>query len=103
VNKSKISIDKDRIRRKKSEDTEEEESKKIEVSAGAIERIIDLAFNPSREKIREVTSVDRIQARLLPQLDIVDIMWEYTIEVAAYRQSPAVAKVNTGDEPEECH
>jgi len=92
VNKSKISIDKDRIRRKKPESTEEEEPKKIEVSAGAIERIIDLAFNPSREKIREVTSVDRIQARLLPQLDIVDIMWEYTIEVAAYRQSPALYK-----------
>jgi len=84
--KSKISIDKDRIRRKKPEDTEEEETKKVEVSAGAIERIIDLAFNPSREKIREVTSVDRMQARLLPQLDIIDTMWQYAIEVAAYRQ-----------------
>jgi len=93
VNKdSKISIDKDRIRRKKPEDTEEKEPKKVEVSAGAIERIIDLAFNPSREKIREVTSVDRIQARLLPQLDIVDIMWQYAIETAAYRQSPALFK-----------
>jgi len=92
VNKSRISIDKDRIRRKKSEDTEEEEPKKIEVSAGAVNRVIDLAFNPSREKIREMTSVDRMQARLLPQLDIVDIMWEYAIEVAAYRQSPVLYK-----------
>jgi len=90
--KDKINIDKDRIRRKKPEDTEEEETKKVEVSAGAIERIIDLAFNPSREKIREVTSVDRMQARLLPQLDIVDTIWQYAIEIAAYRQDAVLYK-----------
>jgi len=84
--KGKIKIDKDRIQRKKLAGEEEEETRKVEVSAGAIERIIDLAFNPSREKIREVTSVDRVQARLLPQLDIIDLMWQYAIEVAAYRQ-----------------
>lgn len=81
--------DKDRLHEKKTGDAkgeEVEEKKEIEVTAGAIERIIDLAFNPSREKIREVTSVDRMQARLLPQLDVVDLMWQYVIEVAAYRQ-----------------
>lgn len=68
--------------------TEEEDKKEpVPVSAGAIDKIIDLAFNPSREKIREVTSVDRMQGRLLPQLDIVDLMWQHTIEIAEYRQN----------------
>lgn len=82
----KININKNDIRRKKREEEEEKEGAPPPVSAGAIERIIDLAFNPSREKIREVTSVDRMQGRLLPQLDLVDTMWEYAIEVAAFRQ-----------------
>lgn len=56
------------------------------VSAGAIDRVLDFTFNPSREKIREVTYIDRIQARLLPQLDIVDVMWQYVFEVALFRQ-----------------
>ncbi len=87
IKKDKIDIDKDSIRRKKPDDAKEEgEEKPLEVTAGVIDRIVDLAFNPSREKIREVTSVDRIQARLLPQLDVIDLMWQHTIEIAAYRQ-----------------
>jgi len=56
------------------------------VSAGPVERVIELAFNPTREKIREVTIIDRFQARLLPQLDIISQQWQYCIEVATYRQ-----------------
>lgn len=59
------------------------------VSAGVIDRVVDLAFNPSRDKIREVTVVDRLQGRLLPQLDVLDMTWQYIIEVAVYRQDPA--------------
>lgn len=57
------------------------------VSAGAIDRVIDLAFNPSRDKIREVTIIDRMQGRLLPLLDLIDMMWNYTIEIATFRQN----------------
>ena len=62
------------------------EPRPVPVSAGAIDRVVDLAFNPSRDKIREVTSVDRVQGRLLPQLDIVDVMWQHIIEIALFRQ-----------------
>lgn len=91
---NKLNLDKSSIRRKKNNNNEEEEElqKSLPVTAGAIERIIDLAFNPSREKIREVTSVDRTQGKLLPQLDMIDTMWEYAIEVAAYRQDAAYYK-----------
>lgn len=60
------------------------------VSAGPIDKVIDLAFNPSRDKIREVTSIDRIQGRLLPQLDIIDMMWQYIVEISAFRQDADV-------------
>lgn len=56
------------------------------VSAGPIDRVMEFAFNPSREKIREVTSIDRIQGRLLPQLDIIDLVWQYFIDIALYRE-----------------
>ena len=55
------------------------------VSAGPVDKVIELAFNPTREKIREVTIVDRMQGRLFPQLDMVNMMFHYCIEIAQYR------------------
>lgn len=73
----------------KREKTEEE--KKIDdtdqsVAAGPIDKVIDYAFNPTREKIREVTVIDRVQGRLFPQLDMLNTMRLYCMEVAFYRQ-----------------
>ena len=56
------------------------------VSAGPVDRVIELAFNPSREMIPGVTIIDRLQGRLLPQLSLVAMQWQYAIEVATYRQ-----------------
>ena len=56
------------------------------VSAGPVDRVIELAFNPTREKIPEVTIIDRLQGRLLPQLTLIARQWQLTIEIAAYRQ-----------------
>jgi len=58
------------------------------VSAGPIERVIELTFNPSRDKIREMTVVDRMQGRLFPQLDMINAGRGYILEIAAYRQNP---------------
>ena len=66
-----------------------DEKEEVKVTAGVIERVVDLAFNATRDKIREVTSIDRIQARLLPQLDIIGLAWGYCIEVAMFRQDAA--------------
>lgn len=57
------------------------------VSAGAVEKALDLAFNPTREKIREVTIIDRMQGRLLPQLDVVNTSVEYVLKIAFYRKA----------------
>jgi hypothetical protein len=70
------------------------------VSAGPIDRVIELAFNPSREKIREVTIIDRMQGRLFPILDTTDALFLDCIKVAAYRQSPKnYAKVFNEEQP----
>jgi len=58
------------------------------VTAGSIDKVIDLAFNPTRDKIREVTIIDRMQGRLLPQLDMLSSLMDYVMEVAEYRESP---------------
>lgn len=66
------------------------------VSAGPVDRVIELAFNPTRDKIREVTIIDRMQGRLLPQLDLIMIAWQNIIEVATYRQDSAKYKAIYG-------
>ena len=74
------------MKRSKSGKPDPDVDEEIKVSAGAIDKVIDYAFNPSREKIREMTIIDRMQARLLPQLDLISLQWQYTIEIAIYRQ-----------------
>ncbi len=67
---------------------EEKEPKQPAITAGTIDKLVDLGFNPSREKIREVTIIDRLQGRLLPILDLVNTGQPYILEIALYRQSP---------------
>ncbi len=83
----KIILDPKKLKREKpTEDKVSVEETETKVSAGAIDKVVDYAFNPSREKIREMTVIDRLQARLLPQLDIISLQWEHTLEIAIYRQ-----------------
>jgi hypothetical protein len=87
----------------KRTNTEHQEPIKVEETSplptqGSIDRIIDLTFNPSRDKIREVTMIDRMQGRLLPQLDIINLVWQYIVEIAAYRQDAANYKTTFNKE-----
>lgn len=83
----KIRISPEKIKRNKPVGEKVESTPPpVSVSAGAIDKVIDYAFNPTREKIREMTIIDRLQARLLPQLDLISLQWQYTIEIALYRQ-----------------
>lgn len=77
-----------KLKRKKiaGEDEEHTEEEPTDVSAGVVGKVIDLAFNPSREKIREVTIVDRMQGRLFPLLDVVNKGQQHILEIALYRQ-----------------
>ncbi len=61
----------------------------VDVSQGPVGRVIELTFNPTREKIREVTVVDRMQGRWFPQLDMINTMRKYCLEIAYYRENKA--------------
>ena len=82
------SLDPSQLKRSKKAGDKEKKPNVSPVSAGAIERVIDYAFNPTAEKIREVTSIDRRQGRLLPRLDVEDTSWQHMFQVASYRQDP---------------
>lgn len=78
------------------EDEKEDEGgqEEVSVSAGPVDKVIELAFNPSREKIREVTVIDRIQGRLFPLLDVINLGRQYVLEIALYRQDEEEYKKN---------
>ena len=71
---------------------EEEDAVEEAVSAGRIDKLTDLAFNPTKEKIREMTIIDRVQGRLLPLVDLIDYMRHDCIERAYYRQNSELYK-----------
>ncbi len=58
------------------------------VSSPIGKSVVDLAYNPSNDKLREFTIIDSTQARLLPLLDTVNHMFQYVLEVAQYRYDP---------------
>src|SRR3989304_8806107 len=80
------SVDPTLLRRVRPAKVEDSKPEPPPLTSGAIDKIVDLALNPSRETIRGFTNIDRIQGKLLPQLDIIDLVWQYIIEIAAYRQ-----------------
>ena len=58
------------------------------VSAGPVDKVIELAFNPSRDKLREVTIIDRMQGRMFPLIDTINGLFLDCVKIAAYRESP---------------
>lgn len=77
-------IDKSKLKRTTKLDDKAE--KDPEPVSNPIDRVIDLAFNPTREKIREMTNIDRLQGRYFPILDTASLMMKYCIKIAFYRQ-----------------
>ena len=92
----KLGLDATRLKRAKPPDSEEEDvrlpDKSVSVSAGPIDRVIELAFNPTRDKIREVTIIDRMQGRLFPIMDSMNRLFGNCVEVATFRQSKSEYK-----------
>ena len=80
-------IDVSKLRRKKQEPTEDVDTERvIPVSAGPVEKAMELAFNPSDEMLPSVTVIDKFQGRLFPLIDLINIMWDDVLQVAHYRQ-----------------
>ena len=91
IDTSKVNLRRSDIESRRAAEAEEALRRAKErgaVSAGAVERVIDLAFNPSREKLREVTIIDRMQGRTFPLIDTMNTLFLDCIKTAAYRQAP---------------
>ena len=71
------------------------------VSSPIGKSVVDLAYNPSRDKLREFTIIDSTQARLLPLLDTVNHMFQYVLEVAQYRYDPSAYRQMFAEEGKE--
>lgn len=84
-----VQLDPQRLKRSRPPRNEDDDLNPPQpsVSAGPIDRVIELAFNPTREKIREVTIIDRLQGRLFPIMDSTNALFRNCMEIALYRQS----------------
>lgn len=94
-------IDSSKLKRKaKIEKDEVVEEQAAKVSAGPVEKIVEYVFNPTRDKIREVTIIDRMQGRLFPIIDMINGDRQYLLEIAAYREDKtAFREVYGRDKP----
>ena len=74
-----------RRRSRQQDDTEDIEKPSPPVSLGPAGAIVDALINTSPEKLLELTDFDRNQVSLVPQVVVIDDMWDYIEQVASYR------------------
>jgi len=55
------------------------------VSLGPVGAIVDALINTAPGKLLELTDFDRNQVSLIPQVVVIDDMWDYLEQVALYR------------------
>jgi len=74
-----------RRRSKESDDTIDVPTPSPPVSLGPAGAIVDALINTSPEKLLELTDFDRNQVSLVPQVVVMDDMWDYIEQVLSYR------------------
>ena len=83
---------------KQLEDTEDRPVPSPPVSLGPAGAIVDALINTSPEKLLELTDFDRNQVSLVPQVVVIDDMWDYVEQVLSYRtDSSQYSKHHQGD------
>jgi len=71
------------------------------VSLGPVGAIVDALINTAPEKMLELTNLDRNQVSLIPQVIVVDDMWDYLEQVTLFRSdSDYYAKIYNRKFPE---
>jgi len=60
------------------------------VSLGPVGAIIDALVNTSPEKMLELTDLDRNQVSLIPQVMVIDDVWDFIEQVAACRSDSSL-------------
>ena len=97
-NRGRLPLAPARLRRNNPPVEVEDTLAPLPVSAGPVEKALELAFNATWEKLREVTIINRLQGVLFPQLDMINTLRGYILEIAHYRQN-STAYVEMFDKP----
>ena len=74
-----------RRRNRQQEDTEDKPAPPPPVSLGPAGAIVDALINTAPEKLLELTDFDRNQVTLVPQVVVIDDMWDYIEQVLFFR------------------
>ena len=74
-----------RRKSRQQDDDIEVEPPPPQVSLGPAGAIVDALINTAPEKLLELTDFDRNQVALVPQVVVIDDMWDYVEQVMEYR------------------
>ena len=74
-----------RRKSRERDDTEDVPTPPSPVSLGPAGAIVDALINTAPEKLLELTDFDRNQVSLVPQVVVIDDMWDYVEQVLSYR------------------
>lgn len=74
-----------RRKKKQQDDVEDKSVLSPPVSLGPAGAIVDALINTAPEKLLELTDFDRNQVSLVPQVVVIDDMWDYIEQVLDYR------------------
>jgi hypothetical protein len=74
-----------RRRMRQQDEVEDKPAPPPQVSLGPAGAIVDALINTSPEKMLELTDFDRNQVSLVPQVVVIDDMWEYLEKLMLYR------------------
>ena len=74
-----------RRKSKQQDDAEDKPAPPPPVSLGPAGAIVDALINTAPEKLLELTDFDRNQVSLVPQVVVIDDMWDYAEQVLEYR------------------
>ena len=85
LDKLKHALEQRRRSRQQDDDDDNKPAASPPVSLGPAGAIVDALINTSPEKLLELTDFDRNQVALVPQVVVIDDMWDYMEQVAQYR------------------
>ena len=74
-----------RHKSRQQDEAEDKPTPSPPVSLGPAGAIVDALINTAPEKLLELTDFDRNQVSLVPQVVVIDDMWDYVEQVLAYR------------------
>ncbi len=90
-----------RRKSRQQDDAEDKPAPSPPVSLGPAGAIVDALINTSPEKLLELTDFDRNQVALVPQVVVIDDMWDYMEQVAAFRTYKQIIDCRTDEGKEQ--